>query len=120
MPIHGRRLDVLRRARSERGRYPGAIVVPIAVLTVFRPDLGLALLLRAALLGGAVFALLGGDTRAEQVTPSEANSHLTPSGSHFDRDAPERMGSTTTNAITLFGVGLFVLAGTTIVLAVVM
>lgn len=95
--------------------YPGLIVVPIGVLSVFRPDLGLVLLIGAALLGGIVFAVLGGDTRAEQAAPVTEDGH-TASGSHFDRDAPERKGSTVTNSIMLFGVGLFVLAGVVIVL----
>ena len=98
---------------------PGVVVVPIALLTVFRPELGPALLLGTALLGGAVFAFLGGDTWAEQAAPAAEDGHATPSGSHFDRDAPERKGSTVTNAIMLFGVGLFVLAGVAVVVAVV-
>jgi hypothetical protein len=61
------------------------IVVPIALLTVFRPDLGLALLLGTTLFGGAVFTFLGGDTRAEQAAPAAEDGHTTPSGSNMSR-----------------------------------
>ena len=106
----------------ERARYavvyPGLVVVPIALRTVLRPELGPALPLRTALLGGAVFAFPGGDTWTEQAAPAAEDGHATPSSSHFDRDAPERKGSTVINAIMLFGVGLFVPAGVAVVVAV--
>jgi hypothetical protein len=81
---------------------------------VFRPDFGRLLVIATTVLGGIVFAALGGDTRSEQAVGSHGSSGL------FQRDAPERKGSALSNSVMVFGIGTFVLAGLALVIAVVM
>jgi hypothetical protein len=89
--------------------YPGVVVAPMAILTVFRPDFGQLLLIAAVVLGGIIFVALGGDTRSEQAVGSHGGPGL------FQRDAPERKGSALTNSTMVFGIGLFGLAGLSLV-----
>lgn len=105
----GFRFEVVRYAVV----YPGAVVVPLGALAVLRPAFGPILLIAAALLGGILFAVFGGDTRSEQVTAGNRNTD------HFQRDVPERKGSGLTGSVMLFGIGLFVLAGLAFVLVAV-
>ena len=93
--------------------YPGVIIALIAILTVFRPDFGRLLLIVATVLGGIIFAAFGGDTRSEQAVGSHGSPGL------FQRDAPEKKGSALTNSVMVFGIGMFVLAGLALMVAVV-